>query len=152
MYKVSIIDLSKYLSKKYAQVSDSELDTPNVIVQPTEPVIDKAIKILKRMDPSYFKGVRRVQISPSSMYYGFVESGQDKDPAVININMGKIKQESTSEDAAISAAITIAHERGHVLSYNESQGFVGGETPAEQEEKRVADWIKQNHLLIQDLL
>jgi hypothetical protein len=152
VYKHSLIDLAGYFSKKYSQVSDSELDTPNVVVQPTEPVIDKAIKVLKRMDPSYFRGVRRIQISPSSMYYGFVESGENKDPAVININMAKIKQESNSDDAVISAAITIAHERGHVTSYNESQGFVGGEAPAEQEERRVASWIEQNRALIQDLL
>jgi Cu2+-containing amine oxidase len=86
------------------------------------------------------------------MYYGFVESGKDKDPAIININMSKIKQESNSDDAVISAAITIAHEKGHITSYNDSQGFVGGEAPAEQEERRVASWIKQNYSLIQDLL
>jgi hypothetical protein len=152
VYKNSLTDLAAYFSTKYAQIPDSELDTPNVVVQPTEPVIDKAIKILKRMDPGYFRGVRKIQISPSSMYYGFVESGKDKDPAIININMSKINQESNSDDAVISAAITIAHERGHIASYNESQGFVGGEAPAEQEERRVASWIEQHRSLIQDLL
>ena len=140
--------LSKYFVKKYAQqISDLELDGPNVVVQPTEPVINKAINLLKKMDPGYFKGVRRIQVSPASMYYGFVESGPDKDPTVVNINMSKINQQSGSENdinAVFAAATTIAHEVGHVRSYNQEQGFVGGESPAEAEERRVATWIESN--------
>ena len=83
-----------------------------------------------------------------------VESGQQKDPSVVNINMGKIKQEGGNDETAavIAAATTIAHEVGHVKSYNQQQGFVGGESPAEAEERRVADWIKQNQGRLQDLL
>lgn len=145
-----IVLLAKYYHRKYGQQIDQELDSPNVIVQPMEPVIDKAINLLKRMDPNYFKGVRRIQVSPNNMYYGFVEGGQDKDPSVININMAKINQQET--DAVISAATTIAHERGHVQTYDTQQGFVGGEVPAEAEEQRVANWIQQNKGRLQDLL
>lgn len=150
MKKVAL--LAKYYQKKYSQQVDQELDSPNVIVQPMEPVINKAINLLKRMDPSYFKGVRRIQVSPANMYYGFVEAGQDKDPAIININMAKIKQQGDGVDAVITAATTIAHERGHVQTYNPQQGFVGGEVPAEAEEQRVANWIQQNKGRLQDLL
>lgn len=132
-----------------------ELDSPNVVIQPMEPIINKAIKILQRMDPSYFKGVRRIQVSPASLYYGFVESGTDKDPSVININMSKIKQEvgdTNSPEAVVAAATTIAHERGHVMSFDEQKGFVGGETPAVAEEQRVHAWIQQNLGMIKDLL
>ena len=143
--------LSSYFIQKYGQLVDAELNTPAVVIQPMEPVINKAVNLLKRMDPNYFQGVRRIQVSPASIYYGFVESGQQKDPSVVNINMGKIKQEG-GNDAVIAAATTIAHEVGHVKSYNQQQGFVGGESPAEAEERRVADWIKQNQGRLQDLL
>ncbi len=134
---------------------DMELDSPNVVIQPMEPVVQKAINLLKRMDPNYFKGVRRIQVSPASMYYGFVESGPDKDPSVVNVNMAKIKQEAgntESPEAVAAAATTIAHEVGHVRSFDQGQGFVGGENPAEAEEQRVAAWIQQNAGRLQDLL
>lgn len=130
---------------------DQELSGPNVVVEPMEPVVQKAISLLKRMDPNYFSGVRKVVVSPASMYYGFVESGPDKDPSIINVNMAKIKQES-GPAAVIAAATTIAHEKGHVGSFENTQGFVGGEAPAEVEEQRVAGWIQQNQGRLQDLL
>ena len=147
-------NLSSYFIQKYGQLVDAELNTPAVVIQPMEPVINKAVNLLKRMEPNYFQGVRRIQVSPASIYYGFVESGQQKDPSVVNINMGKIKQEGGNDETAavIAAATTIAHEVGHVKSYNQQQGFVGGESPAEAEERRVADWIKQNQGRLQDLL
>lgn len=153
---MSLNKLSSYFIKKYGQAiqQDTELNTPSVVIQPMEPVINKAVNLLKRMDPNYFQGVRRIQVSPASIYYGFVESGQQKDPSVVNINMGKIKQEGGNDETAavIAAATTIAHEVGHVKSYNQQQGFVGGESPAEAEERRVSDWIKQNQGRLQDLL
>lgn len=146
---------SRYFVRKYGQQVDMELDSPNIVVQPVEPIITKAINILKRMDANYFKGVRKIQLAPSSMYYGYVESGQDKDPAVININLSKIKQQVgniNSPEAVIAAATTIAHERGHVGTFDAQQGFVGGEAPAEAEEQRVGAWIQQNIGRLQDLL
>ena len=141
--------LSKYFQAKYGQL-DQQLESPNVIVQPSEPMINKAVQLLKRMDPNYFKGIRQIQLSPASMYFGFVESGQNKDPAVLNINLNKIKSISGPEEV-IQAALTVAHEAAHTKSYNDMQGFVGGENPAEAEEKRVAAWIAQNKGRLQDL-
>ena len=139
-----------------AQVAgvDPQLSGPNVVVEPMEPVVQKAIELLKRMDPNYFSGVKKIVVAPASMYYGFVESGPDKDPSVINVNMAKIKAESGGQGpaAVVSAATTIAHERGHVGSFDDSQGFVGGESPADAEEQRVAAWIRQNQGRLQDLL
>jgi hypothetical protein len=149
MSKISL--LSKYFIKKYAQV-DQALESPNVIVQPSEPLINKAIQLLKRMDPNYFKGVRQIQVSPASMYFGFVESGPNKDPAILNINMGKIKGLGQGSEAVIQAALTVAHEAAHTKSYDQQQGFVGGENPAEAEEQKVSNWIEQNKGRLQDLL
>jgi hypothetical protein len=137
-----------------AQGVDVGLTGPNVVIQPMEPLVDRAVKVLRRMDPNYFAGVRTINITPANPNFGFVESGPQKDPSVININMGKIKSETQNlnpEEAVFAAATTIAHERGHVTSFNEQQGFVGGEGPAEAEEARVANWIRQNQNMLKDL-
>jgi hypothetical protein len=121
--------------------------SPNVVIMPYEPIIDKAIKVLKKMDPNYFSGVSKIVIGSSS-YFGHVESGPDKDPTIININLEKIKQYSNQSKGEIgkifAAAVTIAHERAHVKSFNQQLGFVGGENPALAEEQKVANWISDN--------
>src|SRR5271157_558477 len=120
---------------KFAQ--DSALTSPNVVVEPAQPILNKAIQLLKRYNPSFFVGVRKIIVAPSS-YYGFVESGEDKDPAVVNINLQKIINESggnpNSPEAIMSAALTIAHEGAHTHTYKQEGGFIGEETPAESEE------------------
>lgn len=133
---------------------DPELESPNVRFQPGRNEIARAIKILQRMDPNYFKGVREIVVTPGA-YYGFVESGEGKDPSVIHVNADKIVQESGQEqgpEAAIATAITIAHEKGHVASYNMEQGFVGGESPAQQEENKVKGWIENNRQSLDSIL
>jgi hypothetical protein len=136
-------------------LEDPALQSPNIVVEPLNPVVDKAIKVLQRMDPSYFVGVKKIVINVSP-YYGHVESGPGKDPTVININMNRIMSESGGQvsgpTAVLAAATTIAHEKGHVASFNESQGFVGGEGPAEAEEGRVRAWIESHMSQLQDLL
>lgn len=134
---------------------DQELESPNVVVQPGTPVIQKAVEVLKRMDPNYFKGARQIVVGVSP-HFGHVESGPGKDPAVININLNRIVQEAGGQtqgpEVVVAAAVIIAHEAGHVKSFNAQQGFVGGEAPAEQEENRVRQWIEQNRNRLQDLL
>ena len=138
-----------------AQVAeDQQVTGPQVIIEPMEPAIQKAVDLLRKMDPNYFSRVRKVVVSTSGGNYGFVESGKDKDPSIININVNRIKNESKSSsfaDVVMAAAVVIAHERGHVLSYDPEQGFVGGESPAEAEEQRVSNWIKNNSHLLEGL-
>lgn len=143
-----------YSARKYysealmilAQTIDPQKEGPEVIIEPMEPIIQKAVNLLKKMDPNIFRGVKKVVITPSSSY-GFVESGKDKDPSVIHINFQRIKQElsgKSPEEIVSAVAEVIAHERGHVHSYDEQKGFVGGESPAEAEERKALDWIKRN--------
>ena len=143
------------LFEKTAQEPDQELDSPNVVIEPVNSVIDKAVKILQRMEPNYFVGSRRIVISMEPNY-GHVESGPGKDPAVINININRILNESGGDtigsEAVIATATTIAHEKGHVGSFDSEQGFVGGEGPAEAEEQRVRSWIEANMGQLQDLI
>jgi len=146
------VDAAKILNK-IAQPADVQLESPNVVVEPMQPVIQRATEVLKRMDPNYFIGVRKIKAGVSP-YFGHVESGPDKDPAVININLGMVSQKAREYNAnpVIASAIVIAHEKGHVGSYEQQQGFVGGESPAEQEEQRVAAWIEKNKDRLQDLM
>jgi hypothetical protein len=147
------------LFEKYAQTpqvqQDPELKSPNIIVEPLNPVISKAIKLLQRMDPNYFVGARKIVITMSPNY-GFVQSGPGKDPTVININLSRIISESggnlASPEAILAAATVIGHEIGHIKSYNQSQGFIGGEGPAEAEEARVRHWIESNMNRLQDIV
>lgn len=120
---------------------DSELQSPNVVIEPANSLIQKAVNLLKKVDPGYFIGVRKIVIS-SSPDYGHVESGPNKDPAVINVNAARIQGQGGDENSMVRAiAGVIAHERGHVKSFNPSLGFQGGEGPAEAEEKRILQLI-----------
>ena len=133
--------LTKFINK-YAQ--DAGLNTPNVKLQPGRPEANCALEILKLWKPDYFVGVREIVIGPSADY-GHVESGPDKDPAIIYINADRIVSESggaqSGKAAAIAAASVIAHEKGHVSSFNPQQGFVGGEGPAEAQEREFENWL-----------
>lgn len=134
-----------------AQTGDPELDSPNIIIEPQESLIQKAVDLIKSKDPSYFKGVRKI-ISGNFPAYGRVESGPGKDPAIVQLNFQRTKNEITNaiksqnpnapqsmiDDAIVkSLAETITHEKGHVSSFKPDSGFAGGESPAEQEANRM---------------
>jgi hypothetical protein len=134
-------------------ITDAELSSPNVVIEPAQSLVQKAVDLLKKTDPGYFVGVRKIVIAPEANY-GHVESGAGKDPAVIHLNLDRIQRETrtrmtnqpqTSVDEAIVQAVaqTIAHERGHVKSYTPQTGFQGGEGPAEAEEQRISNLIGQ---------
>ena len=125
---------------------DPQLESPNVVVQPFEGIIDCAVKLIRAIEPRYFKGVRRIEVLPLEVY-GKVKAGGGQDPAVVLINAGRIKTEVYSQSgkqAAIKAAARIiAHEVGHVRTFNPETGqFEGGENPAEAEEARMGAVIE----------
>jgi hypothetical protein len=127
-----------------AKFAQDQTNTPNITIQPGRPEANCALDILKRWKPGYFIGVRNIVIGPSPNY-GYVESGPDKDPTVIYINADRIVNESGQQRgkaAAIATARVIAHEKGHVDSFDEGQGFVGGETPAQAQETEFDNWLK----------
>ena len=137
---------------KTAQENDSELSSPNVIVEPVEPIVNKAVSLLKRMNSSYFVGVRKI-VAGTGSNYGHVSSGPDKDPNTVYVNISRILSESDKEDkreAIISVALTISHEIGHMKKFDEEKGF-GSEGDAQSEENRVLQWIKSNENSLKDL-
>lgn len=124
-----------------------QTDSPDIVIEPLENLIQQAVNQLKQRDPNYFKGVTKI-VSHSGPAYGHVESGPGKDPTVINLDFPRIKREVESEmggsdrksidEAIIDALIdTIAHEKGHVQSFDPQTGFVGGESPAEAEAQKM---------------
>jgi hypothetical protein len=135
--------LSKFIDVFYKLAQDNT-NTPNITIQPGRPETNCALDILKLFDPNYFIGVKNIVVGPSADY-GHVESGPGKDPATIYINADRIVAESggsqSGKAAALAAASVIAHEKGHVGSFNNEQGFVGGEGPAEAQEQNFKRWL-----------
>jgi hypothetical protein len=139
----------------FAQNIDPQVDSPNIIIEPVEPLLQKAVDQLKKLDPNYFKGVRKIVVKDESVY-GHVESGPGKDPTIIYLNLPRIKREITQQaksanpnapnnvidDAIVKAlADTIAHERGHIGTYAPGKDFsgFGGESEAEAEARRISE-------------
>jgi hypothetical protein len=128
---------------KLSQTMDPELASPDIKVEPLDSYIQKAVELLKQVNPSYFVGVRKIVVD-SGQGYGHVAAGGSEDPAVIHINLPKIKAELQSKlsgapkeqfekELIRQIALTISHEKGHVASYKPETGFPG-EGPAETEE------------------
>lgn len=135
--------ISGYL-KFSQQVMDPELASPEIKVEPVDSSIQKAVELLKKVNPNYFVGVRKIVVDTGEGY-GHVSAGGNEDPTVIHINLLKIKAEIQSklgtapkeqqdQELVRQIAITISHEKGHVSSYKPQTGFPG-EGPAETEEQ-----------------
>jgi 2'-5' RNA ligase len=129
--------------KKKSQM-DPELASPDIKIEPVDTYIQKAVDLLKKINPSYFVGVRKI-VADTGSGYGHVSSGPNQDPTVIHINLARIKsemntklqnatQEQKDKEIVRQIALTISHEHGHVKSFKPEGGFIGGEGPAEAEE------------------
>lgn len=134
--------IASYL-KIAQQISDPELASPDIKIEPMESNIQKAVELLKKVNPSYFIGVRKIVVDTGAGF-GHVASGKGQDPSVIHLNLPKIRAEIQSKLSGASKeqqeqelvrqiAIVISHEKGHVSSYKPETGFPG-EAPAESEE------------------
>lgn len=112
------------------------LSSVNIIIEPYEPIIQKAIDAIEKKIPGYFSGIKKIVLeSGDPGHFGKVES--DK-PDVIFVSLNKMKALMTgaADDEAIvnQVAETLAHEMGHIKSK-----FQGGEAPAEGEEHQMHD-------------
>jgi len=143
------------MKKLGQQQTDPELVSPEVKVEPADTYIQKAINLLKQQNSNFFVGVRKVVVDTGEGF-GHVASGPGQDPAVIHINLQKIKSELKSKLQGASPkqfdkemvrqiALTISHEKGHVSSYKPETGFVGGEAPAEASESAMMQKLNSFH-------
>ena len=149
-----------------AQGVDIGLTGPNVVIQPMEPLVDRAVKIIRRKDPNAFSGVRTINVGGGTGALGFVSS---KDPSTINIDAALIKNTASKSDPGVTeilnqlpnpeeskkvfwTTVTLYHELAHVKDYDDQQGFKGGEGVAEAAEKDIIKWMNQNFNMIKDML
>lgn len=138
---------------RVAQQMDPELTSPQIKVEPADTLIQQAVDMLKKINPNYFVGVRKIVLD-AGQGFGHVSSGGGNDPAVIHINLPKIKaelqskltnatEEQKQKELVRQIAITISHERGHVGSFKPEGGFIGGEGPAQSEEQSMTGKVDQ---------
>ena len=123
----------------------AQVGSPNIVISPGRPETNCALEILKLYKPDFFTNVEKIVVGPSPQY-GHVQSGPNQDPHIIYLNADRIIQESggaqSGKAAAIGCAKVIAHEQGHISSFNEQSGFVGGESPAETQEHNFESWLE----------
>lgn len=114
----------------------------NVIIEPFEPLVEKAIRLIENDFPQYFSGVNKIILEPGSPnHFGRVKSEQ---PDTIFVSLDKIKSFMSNADeldVIKQIAGTLAHEMGHLNS-----DFQGGEAPAEQEEAEVMNRLRNKTL------
>lgn len=129
---------------------DSQSMGPNVFIEPLDSNIQAAVELLKRMDGNYFAGVSKI-VAGTEANYGHTDS---REPTVAHINLSRITSETKGDNSkrniVAALAVTIAHEIGHIKSWD-GKSFVGGEGPALAQESKVENWIKANESRLQDL-
>jgi hypothetical protein len=152
--KISKTYIFANIFRKYAQM-------PNVRIQPGRQETNVALEILQMFandtgqqnyftDPNDPSKPIDIVVGPSANY-GHVETEvlqdpeQDEQPTTVYINADRIVSESGGQQsgkaAAIASAKVIAHEIGHLRSYQKGLGFQGGETPAEAQEQNFDNWL-----------
>jgi hypothetical protein len=144
--------IANYL-KIYQQPTDPELASPEIKIEPADTLIQQAVNLLKKINPNYFIGVRKIVVDTGGNSYGHVASGPQDDPTVIHINLPKIKSEIQSKLGNLSKedqekelirqiALIVSHEKGHTFSFKPEIGFQGGEQPAEAEATSIGNTLK----------
>jgi len=146
---------------KIAQSDQSEhlMGTPQINIQPHEPLILEAVNELQAAQPGILDNVTDINID---IGYGQFGSVTNVSPNTININMNRIKEEaaqqtgkqisiSDPEDTKILKHFikqTIIHELGHIhdigKSTDPSNPFPGGESVAERAQD---EWVGANPIV-----
>jgi len=119
----------------------SQENSPTILVEPYDTLVEKAVKRLREKDPNFFVGVKKIVVAPSPQY-GHVSSDEH---TVVHLNASRVKSELSGkpeEQQVDTLASIIAHEVAHVKSFKGDQ-FVGGETPAQAAEKDFFNWVQK---------
>lgn len=130
-----------------------------VIVEPWDPAVNKAMQKINQIDPSLLKNVTKIVVHPGggSGQLGHVESGQGKDPHVIHIFKDRVREHvmrnanATTKktltpqelEQAIVDGLTevLAHESGHIGKTAPVGKQFFGEPEAELEAKKMMSRI-----------
>lgn len=111
----------------------------NIIVEPFEPIVQKAVDFVEKSTPGYFSSIKKIILeSGDPGHFGKVES--DKTDTIF-LSLNKIKGVLTGKDEELivrQVADVLVHEMGHLKSK-----FTGGESPAEAEQRLMADKLSK---------
>lgn len=143
-----------YKKSQFTPENTQNIDTPVIMVQPFEPLVQEAVDDMNRKSPNFFQGVNKINVD---MGYGQFGSVVSDNPADINININAIRQDVESslgqsfdannpehKDIMINAIQEVlVHEKAHVSDAMTAQEgadaplggeelFPGGEGVAEQ--------------------
>lgn len=141
-----------YKLAQYTSDNTQGIDTPLIMVQPYEPLVQEAVDELQSESPNIFIGVNKINLD---MGYGQFGSVSSDNPADINININNIKSEVSNQLGSPfdpnneqhkkvmkdSIKRVIVHEKAHVSDYDQDSHlsggnpFPGGEGVAEQAER-----------------
>ena len=144
--------------KTAEEVQDAQLKSPEIIIEPTDSFIQKAVQRIKSMKSDYFVGVSKIIVYNSGSELGSVIS---TNPTEIKINLQNIKnnvnksglQGPELEKAIVDAIVeTITHERGHVKDIAEHGSFQGGENAAEAESQKMKTANKSRRMRFLSLI
>lgn len=113
---------------------------PNIIIDPYEPLVEKAIRLFEQKylpsmggpEQNTYSKVKTIKVEPGAPdHVGQVRSNT---PDIIYLSVPKIKSLVGANETEVinQIVITLAHELGHLTS-----NFQGGEGPAEAEESKV---------------
>lgn len=132
LHNVVELVVSKHYFNKEAALSKRALEpvpiTPEVVIEPMEPNVQKAVNKIKSMDPSMFHNVTKIVVHPGGGHgqLGHVEMGPDKDPREVHIFKDRVNQivqqqfqgqqnPQALQEATERALIeVITHEVGHI--------------------------------------
>lgn len=123
---MKIIETNKW--KKIGQFSEENTvntQSPLIVIEPFEPIVSEVCDDIRKSNPNFFKNVNKLKIDMGFGQFGSVSS---ENPADININFQKIKNEVSNRlggnfdvnnqehKNVLKMAIreTILHEKGHV--------------------------------------
>lgn len=143
-----------YKKSQFGQEDLQNINNPNIIVQPYEPLIQEVVEEIRTKNANFFQGVNQINIDTGFGQFGSVGS---TDPTDININLNKIRSEVMTQlngnfdennpehRQVLKEKIeeVIVHEKGHVQDAAEVQEksdeplqgqdlFPGGEPVAER--------------------
>ena len=114
------------------------IPTPNIIIEPLDPLVQEAVQAILASDPNYFSQVEKVVVRPGlgNGTLGFVESGPGKNPRIIYIYkdriqniisqhfQGDINSDTFSDAVKLAIIEVLGHEKTHI-GENPEEGFLG---------------------------
>jgi len=150
------------LSKRAQQPQPSYTPTPNIVIEPVDPLVQQAVNKIKQTDPNFFLQVEKIVVhfGGGAGHLGYVKRGPDDNPRVIHIYKDRIKEiiqrdlggnmNAANFEQAVQAAIAevIGHERAHIGEKPEE--FFHDEPEAERGGAEILQKIKPQ--FVDDLL